>query len=199
MIRLGNTWRYLCKTSWRCLEDVLKTFLQDVFKTFWRRLHKTSWKRLEDIFRTSWRRMAKTNILVLTKTSLSRLEDIFWRRMAKTNIFVLIITSWRRLLKTNVCWELSICIKPWLLCRPSLGIYNTLIEEFCHHFCGAYFCHYRWESKHSTNFLFFATRWSNSQFLQFAFLQKTFLKSLITNTFTYFWKHVEVNFESSFL
>ena len=31
------------KMSWRCLEDVLQTFLQDILKTFWRRF-KTSWQ-----------------------------------------------------------------------------------------------------------------------------------------------------------
>ena len=73
MIRLETSWRYLCKRSWRRLEDVLKTFLQDVLKT--------SWRCLEDVFAR-------------------RLEDVFWRRKAKANIFVL-KTSWRRLLKTK--------------------------------------------------------------------------------------------------
>ena len=61
--------------------------------------------------------MAKTNILVFTKTSWRRLEDVFWRPKAKANIFVLIKTSSedkdeRRLqdvfIKTNVCWDVSL-------------------------------------------------------------------------------------------
>ena len=85
---------------------------------------KTSWRRLENVLRTSWRRIDKTNILVLTKTSWRRLEDAFWRRTINKNIFVFIKTSWRRyeevfwrrrrksslrrlqdvFIKTNVCW-----------------------------------------------------------------------------------------------
>ena len=98
-----TSWRYLCKTSWRCieeifaktfwrrlqdalarcLEDVLKTFLEDVLKTSSQDVLKKSWGRLENVLKTSWRRMAKTNILVL----------IIWRRMTKANIFFLINTS----------------------------------------------------------------------------------------------------------
>ena len=41
---LKTSWRRLGKTSWRCLEDVLKT----------------SWKRLENFLKTPWRRFGKT-------------------------------------------------------------------------------------------------------------------------------------------
>ena len=98
------TWCYVLKTSWRCLGDVLETFLQDVLKTswqdvlriFWRRLGKLSWRCLEDVFRTSWRRPKD----VLAR----RLENALktsWRCMTKTNILVLTKTSWRRLRKTK--------------------------------------------------------------------------------------------------
>ena len=75
---------------------------------------KTSWKRLEDVLKTSWRRTVKMNILILTKTSsedvrLSRtysswsrsLEDVFKRSSEDEDerrfqdVFI----------KTNVCWE----------------------------------------------------------------------------------------------
>ena len=104
--------------SWRRLEDVLKTFLQDVLKT--------SWKRLEDVLKTYSQDeyigldqdVLKTSSedvkLRRTYSSWSRrLEDVFWRRKAKANIFVLIKTSSEdedetRLqdvfIKTNVCW-----------------------------------------------------------------------------------------------
>ena len=111
MICLENLWRLLCKTSWRCLEDVLKTCLEDVFKTSWRSLKdvlKTFSKHLEEVLKMSWRRLenvlktyTKTNMLVLMKASWRRLEDFFWRRMSKANIFLLIKTFWRRLLKTK--------------------------------------------------------------------------------------------------
>ena len=99
---MKTSWRYLCKRSWRRLEDVFKTSWTRFCKTSWRRFEdvlKTSWRRLEDVLETSWRRIAKTNILVLvlTKMSWKRLEDVLWRRMTKANIFVLIKTSWRRL------------------------------------------------------------------------------------------------------
>ena len=126
MIRV-DTWWYLCKTSWRCLEDlfqnVLKTFWQDVLKMSWGRFEdvlkmswrcfcKTSWRRLENVLKTPWRRLED-----VLKTSWKRFEDVlktysqdeyigldqdvFWRRKAKVNIFVLIKTSWRCLLKTK--------------------------------------------------------------------------------------------------
>ena len=38
------SWKHLCKTSWRRLEDI-----------FARRISKTSWRCLEDLLKTSWR------------------------------------------------------------------------------------------------------------------------------------------------
>ena len=90
------TWWYVFKTSWRCLQDVFARRLEDVLKTSWRRLEDVLKTFLQDVLKTSWRRMAKTNILVLTKTSWIRLEDVFWRRTINKNIFVFIKTSWRR-------------------------------------------------------------------------------------------------------
>ena len=73
-----RSWRRLGKTSWRCLEDALKTSskqLEDVLKMSWRRFWKTSRRCLEDILKTngqdeyngldqdvlktSWRRLLK--------------------------------------------------------------------------------------------------------------------------------------------
>ena len=56
----------LVKTYWRCLEDVLKTFwedvlqirLEDVFKTTSRGLGRQKvlrWRRLQDVLKTSWK------------------------------------------------------------------------------------------------------------------------------------------------
>ena len=72
--------------SWRRLEDVFKTFLQDVLKT--------SWRDFKDVLKTSWKCMTRTSILVL-------IQDVFWRRVSKANIFVLMKTPWRCLLKTK--------------------------------------------------------------------------------------------------
>ena len=91
---------------WKRLEDIFAGSLEDVLKISWRRLQnvlKMSWRRLEDVLKTSWRHMAETNILVLTKTSWRRLQDVFWRRKAKADIFVLIKTSWRCL--EEVFWR----------------------------------------------------------------------------------------------
>ena len=87
---LKRSWRYLCKTSWKCCEDVLKTFWRRFCKTSWRCLEVLwprriywSWPRpLEDVF---WKRKAKANIFVLIKTSWKRLPDDFWRRRRKTS------------------------------------------------------------------------------------------------------------------
>ena len=65
MIRLESvlkmkTFARLCKTPWRCLEDVLKTSwkrLEDFLKLPWRRFCKTPWRRFEDVLKTSWRRL----------------------------------------------------------------------------------------------------------------------------------------------
>ena len=118
---LKASWRRLCKTSWRCLEDVFARRLVDVLKTSWRGLGKTSWRCLEDVFKTSWRGfedvledVLKTSLRCLgraswrhlegiLKTYLRRLEDVFWRRMTKANIFVLVNATWKRL--GNVFWR----------------------------------------------------------------------------------------------
>ena len=108
------------------LENLLKTFSQDVSKMSWDEL-KTSSKRLEDIsarhleevLKTSWRYLSKTSWRRFCKTSWKRLEDawprriywswsrrlkdVFWRRMSKANTFVLIKTSQRRL--EDVFWS----------------------------------------------------------------------------------------------
>ena len=124
MIRLEN----VLKIS---LQDVLKTSskrLEDVLKMSWRRFCKTSWRRLENVLKTSWRRIAKTNILVLTKTSWGRLEDVFWRRKAKANIFVLIKMSWRHLLKTKTkdIFKTSSRRLPQDECLLSRGLFNEM-------------------------------------------------------------------------
>ena len=93
MVRLQNVLRHLCKTSWRCLKDllqvVLKLFLKHLEDVFAKRLGdvlKTSWRCLEDVFcKTSSKRMAKANILVLIKTSWRRAQDVFWRFRQKTS------------------------------------------------------------------------------------------------------------------
>ena len=56
---LNITFQDVFKTSWECLEDVLKTFLQDVLakrledvlKIFLKDILKMSWKRLEEVLR----------------------------------------------------------------------------------------------------------------------------------------------------
>ena len=67
--------------AYSSVEDVLKTFLQDVLKT--------SWKRLEDVLKT----YSQDECIGLSKTSWRRLEEVFWRSKAKGNILVLIKTS----------------------------------------------------------------------------------------------------------
>ena len=107
--------RYLCKASWRFLEDVLKTTsecIEDFLKMSWRRFYKTSWrrlgkassrsledvlktssKRLEDVLKMSWRRFGKTSWRRLEDAWLrqiyyswpKRLEDVFLRQRRKTS------------------------------------------------------------------------------------------------------------------
>ena len=76
MILLKTSWRHLYKTSWRCLEDILKTSskrLQNVLKISWRHFCKTSWRYLEDVF---------TRLLEdISKTFWRRLEDLWPRRI----------------------------------------------------------------------------------------------------------------------
>ena len=63
---------YLDETSWNRLEDVLKSFLQDVLRMFWTRLQNilemskrcledVSGRRLENVLKTFWRRLGKTS------------------------------------------------------------------------------------------------------------------------------------------
>ena len=90
---MKKSWRYLCKTSWRCLENVFARRLEAVLKRSWRCLEDAlnlSWKRFEDV----WKTYGQDEYIGLD-------QDVFWRHMTKANIFVLIKTSWRRLLKTK--------------------------------------------------------------------------------------------------
>ena len=102
IIRLKNVWRYLCKmswrrlqnvlkTSWRCLENVLQRCLQHIFKTY----HQD--KLSEDFLKKFCRRFCKTSLICFEdvlkmlwhdtlKTSQKRLEDVlkiswihFWK------------------------------------------------------------------------------------------------------------------------
>ena len=123
MIRLEN----VLKTSLQVVLKISSRRLQNVLKTSWRRFCKTSWRRFEDVLKMSWRNMTETTILVLTKMSSGRYEEVFWRRMKRANTFVLIDTSsrrpqdvfWRRrrktssrclqdvFIKTNIWWVKS--------------------------------------------------------------------------------------------
>ena len=106
---MKTSWRYLCKTSSRCLEDVLKTFLQDVLKSSWRHLGKTSWRSLENVLKTYSQDQyigldqSSSEDVSLGRTSWSRcLEDVF-KTCSKDE-------DERRLqdflIKTNVCWDI---------------------------------------------------------------------------------------------
>ena len=123
---LKTSWRYLCKTSSKRLEDLLKMSwrlfsrrLEHVLKMSWRCLEdvlKTSSKRLEDILKMSWRRFWKASWRRLEDVSPSlinwswprRLEDVLMTssedvRLRRPNL------SWSRRLqdvfiKSNVCW-----------------------------------------------------------------------------------------------
>ena len=75
MIRLQNV----------LMEDVFKTYLGDVLKTFWRRL--------EDVLKMSWRRLE--NVL---KTSLTRYSQTSWRHL-EDECTRRIYCSWRRRLE----------------------------------------------------------------------------------------------------
>ena len=95
---MKTSWKYLWRTSWRGLEDVLKTS--------WRHMAKTN---ILVLTKTSWRRKAKANIFVLIKTSWRRLEDAFWRRRRKTSssrrMFAgLFISQFFELIKILVCF-----------------------------------------------------------------------------------------------
>ena len=109
---MKTSWRYLCKTSWRCLEDVLKTSWRCLEDLFARRLEdvlKTSWRCLEDVLKTSWKRyedVLKTYNQDEYADLDEDLEDVFWRRMSKANIFLLIKASWRRMFAGTFQWLL---------------------------------------------------------------------------------------------
>ena len=82
--------RRLAKTSWRVLENVLKTSC----KTSWRRLGrrkivtlKASWRRLEDVLKTCPEDVLKTYLEDVLKTCLA---DVFKTSWKKTNLNVYI-------------------------------------------------------------------------------------------------------------
>ena len=93
-------------------------------KRFCRRFE-TSWRRLENVLKTAWRRMTKTDMLVLIKTSWRRLKDVFWRRRVRrlysswsrrllkmTDVFK---TSWRRLHQDECLLGMNLNLKLFFL------------------------------------------------------------------------------------
>ena len=102
--------QHVFKASSRSLENVLKTFLQDVLKTSCQHVLKTSWRHLENVLKTSWRRITKTNIFVLIKMSCGHLENVWvrwkyssWsRRLLKTKMYNVLMTSSRRIFAGNI-------------------------------------------------------------------------------------------------
>ena len=127
---LNTSWRYLedvltrtasqFDTASKCLEDVLKTSLQDSLKPSWIFFEETSWrikdvlKEVQNVIKKSSRRVEdvlKTFLQDVLKMSLRRLQNIcqdeyihldqdvlklYWRHMTEANIFVLIKTSWKQ-------------------------------------------------------------------------------------------------------
>ena len=103
---LKTFWRHFCKTSWRCLKDVLKTsskLLEDVLKMSWRRLYKPSWRRFEGVLKASPHDFLKIFWRRLQDIFARRLEEVlkaFWKRLGKTSWRHhegVLKTSWRRL------------------------------------------------------------------------------------------------------
>ena len=104
MIRLENVlktyFQDVLKTSSKRLENILKTFLQDVLKT--------SWKLLENVLRISWRRFYKTSWRCFKEVLARRLEDV-------------LKTSWRRL---EDVWPRWICLSWSRRLEESLNTYD---------------------------------------------------------------------------
>ena len=73
------------KTPWRCLEDVFARRLRDVLKrnlkTSWRCLEdalKTSLKHLENVSKVSWRRFCETSEIILKKEQKTTKQGKQW-------------------------------------------------------------------------------------------------------------------------
>ena len=96
---MKTSWRYLCKMSWRCLEDV--------FKTSWRRLEdvvKTSEdvlaRRLEDLLKRSWRRLEDVWPRPIYWSWSRRIEDVL--KTSSEHVWVRwIYSSWSRRLEDD--------------------------------------------------------------------------------------------------
>ena len=100
------------ETSWRCLEEALKTFskrLEDVLKTSWRCLEDVFARRLEDVLKTSWRRLEDVWPRQICWSWWRRLEDVL--KTSSEDVWVRRkYSSWSRRLedvfiKTNICWD----------------------------------------------------------------------------------------------
>ena len=101
---LKTSWRILEDVFARRLEDILKTFWRRLGKTSWRCLE-TSWKRLEDVVKTydqddylvlintSWRRFLKTYKLGEYFNLVQEVLKTSWRRLLKTKAKYVFKTS----------------------------------------------------------------------------------------------------------
>ena len=86
------------KTSWRPVENVLKTSWKDVLKTSWRHLA----KHLEDVLKICLEDVLKICLEDVLKTGV---EDA-WRHVLKLSWRHILKTSWRHYgEKQNTCWR----------------------------------------------------------------------------------------------
>ena len=123
--KFDPSWKVLEEVSLRCLQHVLKMFLQDVLKT--------SWKRLEDVLEDAWPRQ-------IYWSWSRRLEDVFWRRMSKVNIiFVFIKTSsedederhLQDAFKTSSSrWMFAGAVLPERLIKKTIGYWNDYCVQW---------------------------------------------------------------------
>ena len=135
---MNTPWRYLCRTSWRCLEDTLKTSwkrLEDVLKTFWRRLQnvlKMSWRSLEDVLKTSWRRLEDILKTYGQGKYIGLDQDVLktsWRRLLKTKTKDVFKTSSSRQMFAGILFLLQLHL---IIINSVISLYIGIVKQtFC--------------------------------------------------------------------
>ena len=112
-----TSWRHNCKTS---CKHVLKT----------------SWRCLENVLKTSWRRFTKTHCKYVLKTSWRRLERrkvLRWRRLGKQEMFVGLFNSEHWFAKKSLKWlasSLKLVTKWSFMSRGGIiGAFLKLIKD----------------------------------------------------------------------
>ena len=112
----------LTGTSWKHLEEFLKTSSNNVFETLWRQIWSILKTSLQDILKRSSRSVPKVSKFVLVKTFWRRLQDL------NTKTYKYLLGKFYIVKHDGIVNKFTICFN--LVTILIFDLYNTLLPSF---------------------------------------------------------------------